>query len=70
MAKKSVSFSDVITVFEFEDSEISRSSREKYWEYFAVDRLHSRNRVFQIEETISKVLDSLHREHIFSARFK
>lgn len=47
-----------------------KSSRKKYWEFFAVDRLRFHRRIEEASNILGPILDTNHRCKIFNERFK
>lgn len=45
------------------------SARKKYWEFFAIDRIHFQRRIIETQEVINPILDRNHRHKIFTERF-
>lgn len=46
-----------------------RESRKKYWELFAVDRIHFQRHINHLSKIISPILDKAHRCRIYNERF-
>lgn len=60
---------NLTVVINFTDSEENVEQRKCYWEFFARDRYRFRDRIGGVEEILSKVLASDHRQYIFNQRF-
>lgn len=53
-------------VIHFEDDDDSKHGREKYWEFMAVDRQRFKDRCLRMEDVLSPVLITEHRNLVYT----
>lgn len=46
-----------------------KSSRERYWEILAIDRMRFARRIEEISNVINPILDSSHRCNVYNDRY-
>jgi len=46
-----------------------RQTRQKYWEFFAIDRYRFQKRINSVNNIINHILDNDHRRKIYQERF-
>ena len=60
---------ELIVVIVIDDDECIKEYRNKYWEFFAIDRNRFEHRVKKMSDTLERVLVPSHRERIYKERF-
>ncbi|CAL8113435.1 unnamed protein product [Orchesella dallaii] len=67
---KSVRFNEqnLAEIIEFEDDIESKNARKLYWETVAADRFRFKDRIQRLEEILSPVLSSKHRNVVYTHR--
>lgn len=59
----------IAIIFVVEDDESIKEYRNKYWEFFAIDRNRFEHRVKKLSDVLDKILVPAHRDKIYKERF-